>query len=95
MAGSRFSKSSVDHIRALTGIDNGVYRENDKIISTYSGYDKPGSDTIRKLKSGKIIFIDNAVINNKKSYLILKPLFSANENYRGALCMAISVETES
>ncbi|NOY09060.1 MAG: hypothetical protein GXP33_09480 [Spirochaetes bacterium] len=95
MAGSRFSKNFVDHIRALTGIDNGIYRDDDKIISTYSGYKKISSNTVKKLKAGKIIFIDKAVLNNEKSYLILKPLFSANENYWGALCMAISVKAES
>ena len=95
MAGSRFSKDFVQHIRSLTSINNGVYRDNDKIISTYAGYNTLNADIIKKLKANKIIFLEKEVLNGEKSYVILKPLFSANNTFWGALCMAISQKSEN
>jgi len=95
MAGSRFSKDFVQHIRSLTSINNGVYRNNDKIISTYTGYNTLDSNTVKKLRSNNILFLEKEVLNGEKSYVILKPLFSANNTYWGALCMAISQKSQN
>jgi len=95
MAGSRFSKDFVKQIQSLTSINNGIYRDHDKIISTYTGYKRLDDTTVEKLKTRETVFIDNAILNGEESYLILKPLFSADGTYWGALAMSISEKSEN
>ncbi len=95
MIGARFSKKFANHIRLLTGMDNGIYRGGEKIISTYKGLEHLDKKTLAVLKDNKTCFIKNTLLNNKISYVLLKPLFVTGHQFWGAICIGASHASES
>ncbi len=95
MIGARFSKKFANHIRLLTGMDNGIYRGSKKIISTYRGLNQLDNKTLTVLKSGKTYFIKDIVLNNEDSYVLLKPLFVMGHQFWGAICIGVSQASEN
>lgn len=88
MVGSLFSADFVEHIKLLTGMENGIYKNKRKIISTYDGLNQlAGSDLVR-LKSEPSLII-KASVNDEPYALILKPLLTDSGAYWGALSMGI------
>jgi len=90
MAGSSFSHNFVNHIKLLTGMENGIYKDNSKIISTFKEYNYIDKDVVNKLKQRQIVFLNDIHLNNESYYLILKPLFLDNNLYWGSLVMGFS-----
>ncbi len=89
MAGSLFSKDFVDRLKSLTLLDNGIYKENSKIISTYRGMDILDPETIDKLKTGESIIRLNSSLDNSIFHIIIKPIFLRGE-YWGAVLMGLN-----
>ncbi len=87
MSGIHFSKKFVDRIKQLSGFENGIYINNSKIISTYSGLDSITLDEINKLKKNNIVFKKINFKNKADSIFILKPIFVDNL-YWGFISMA-------
>ncbi|MBP7652177.1 hypothetical protein KA977_02060, partial [Candidatus Dependentiae bacterium] len=94
MAGISFSKKFVDQNKLLTGMENGIYNENKKIIATYNDLDYLNNSTLKKLKNRENIFFNDITLNGNKHYLILKPIF-LNNKYWGCLGMALSKNSEN
>ena len=93
MIGSLFSDRFVEHMKILTGMENGIYKDKTKIISTYQGYETLGDDVYNRFKSHKyeMIYEKNILLNKKEHfYMMLKPLFLKNGKYWGSIAMAIS-----
>ncbi len=95
MIGARFSKKFAEHIRLLTGMDNGIYRGNQKIISTYNGLDQLNDKALSVLKTGKNYFMKDTLLNDRTSYVLLKPLFVMGHQFWGAICIGVSHASES
>jgi len=88
MVGSLFSSDFVEHIKLLTGIENGIYKHDSKIISTYGGLDRLDGDLLNRLQSqAHLIVRDN--VNGEPYALILKPLLSDSGAYWGAISMGV------
>ena len=94
MSGASFSEKFVDHIKKLTGMENGVYQEKNKLISTYSGFDEIDANSLRELKQNNIIFLKNIFFNKGTYSAILKPLFQNDNKYWGCLSIALSKADE-
>jgi len=90
MVGSLFSDKFVNRIKLLTGMENGIYRDRQKIISTYNGFDLIDDLTLEKLKDNSIVNRDDVRINGEAYSLILKPMFLENDEYWGSLALAVS-----
>jgi len=92
MAGSLFSRDFVDYLKTLTLMDNGIYREDTKIISTYQGMDILDAENVSRLRAGENIFIHNQILNDEKYTIILEPIILKGE-YWGAVSLGISVKS--
>ena len=91
MAGSLFSMDFVDYLKTLTLMDNGIYRDNARIIATYDGLETLGPETVARLKSGETIIDRKQILNNEKYSIILEPIILEGE-YWGAVCLGIPVK---
>ena len=89
MVGTLFSKDLVENMRKLTGLDNGIYMGSSKIISTY-----PGIDVIDKVRIEELLKKDTLVfqeeIDGNNYYFMLKALYSAEQQYWGAINLVIN-----
>ena len=89
MVGTLFSKDLVENMRKLTGLDNGIYMGNRKIISTY-----PGIEIIDKVRIEELLKRDTLVfqeeIEGNNYYFMLKALYSAEQQYWGAINLVIN-----
>jgi len=94
MIGSLFSSDFAEHIKLLTGMENGIYRENGKVMSTYRGYDYLPEEVLSQLRANETVFIRNAQLNEESSYFMLKPLFLKKNSYWGALSLGVSQREE-
>ncbi len=88
MAGSLFSHAFVERMKSLTLLDNGIYRGNRKIISTYGGMDILLPSDVRKLKQGESLLKFNTTMNKSVFHIIIKPLFLKNK-YWGAVVLGL------
>jgi signal transduction histidine kinase len=88
MVGSLFSADFVEHIKLLTGIENGIYKNNRKIISTYEGLNQIDESDLVRLQSEPSLIIRTG-LNDEPYALILKPLLTDSGAYWGALSMGI------
>jgi sensor histidine kinase regulating citrate/malate metabolism len=75
MIGSLFSSDFAEHIKLLTGMENGIYRGNGKVMSTYQGYDHLPEEVVSGLTASETVFLRNVRLNQESSYIMLKPLF--------------------
>ncbi|MBB6482172.1 histidine kinase dimerization/phospho-acceptor domain-containing protein [Spirochaeta isovalerica] len=89
MAGERFSDEFVDNLKTLTLLENGIYRNNSKVVSTYDGLEILDETILAKLKKGEIYLGDQLQINGSPYHAIIKPIFSRGD-YWGAVCLGIS-----
>ena len=89
MAGSLFSQNFVSRLKSLTLLDNGIYRENGKIISTYNGMDILDVETVTKLKTGQSIIQLNTVLDSNIYHVIIKPIFLRGD-YWGAVLLGLN-----
>jgi signal transduction histidine kinase len=94
MVGSLFSRDFVDHIKQLTGMENGIYQNNQKLISTYQGLDALEPSILSRLNSNEALFIPNALLNNENYSLVIKPIFSKDGNVWGYLGMGLPKKEE-
>jgi signal transduction histidine kinase len=88
MVGSLFSVDFVEHIKLLTGIENGIYKHDSKIISTYGGLERLDSNLLARLQSQDSLIVQDNV-NGEPYALILKPLLTDSGAYWGAISMGI------
>lgn len=91
MAGSLFSQNFVSRLKSLTLLDNGIYKENSKIISTYKGMDILDDETIKKLKTNQLIIYLDTKLDSTIYHIIIKPLFLRG-NYWGAVLLGLNKE---
>ncbi|MBI9103500.1 MAG: GHKL domain-containing protein [Spirochaetales bacterium] len=89
MTGELFSEEFVEKLKTLTLLDNGIYREDKKIVATFDGLDILANDSISMLKKGESVFLKNEKINSKLYTIILEPIF-LRDQYWGAVCLGIS-----
>ena len=95
MIGSLFSSDFAEHIKLLTGMENGIYRDNGKVMSTYQGYDYLPEEVLSRLTTNETVFIRNARLNQESFYFMLKPLFLKESSYWGALSLGVSQREEN
>ncbi|MCF7949786.1 MAG: hypothetical protein K9M94_14450 [Spirochaetia bacterium] len=88
MAGSLFSQEFVNHLKALTLLENGIYRDNEKIISTYAGHDVLSTAMHERLSSGKSVELLNRKIDEKTYHMRVTPVFLQN-SYWGAVLLGV------
>jgi signal transduction histidine kinase len=89
MAGSLFSQDFVNRLKSLTLLDNGIYRQNEKIISTYEGTDILDDDIIERLKDGQSIIKLDTTLGSDLYHIIIKPIF-LGDNYWGAVLLSLN-----
>ncbi len=89
MAGSLFSKEFVQRMKSLTLLDNGIYRDNRKLISTYSGKEFLSDEELAVLKTGSSIVKLNALLDKGIFHIIIKPIF-LKDNYWGAVVLGMN-----
>ncbi len=89
MAGSLFSKDFVNRMKSLTLLENGIYKGNSKLISTYRGMDKLDPEDVGKLKTGSSIIKLNTALESGVYHTIIKPIF-LNNSYWGAIMLGMS-----
>ncbi len=94
MTGISFSKKFVEQTKLLTGMDNGIYKDDKKIIAAYKGAEILNAAAIERLKENRTVFFNDVILNGEKHYFILKPMFLSG-NYWGCLSMALSQKTEN
>jgi len=94
MIGSLFSEDFAEHIKLLTGMENGIYQGYGKVVSTYQGYDHLRQEIVSRLTSDRTVFLRNVQLNQESSYFMLKPLFLEENSYWGALSLGISQQEE-
>jgi signal transduction histidine kinase len=94
MIGSLFSSDFAEHIKLLTGMENGIYQGGGKVMSTYQGYDNLPEQIVAQLKADKMVFLRNVRLNQESSYFLLKPLFLKDNSYWGALSLGVSQREE-
>ncbi len=88
MIGSLFSKDLVENMRKLTGLDNGIYWGNSKIISTYQGFEIIEDHRIKQLQEKDRLVFEEEIEGNKY-YFMLKALYSEEDRYWGAINLFI------
>jgi signal transduction histidine kinase len=88
MVGSLFSADFVEHIKLLTGNENGIYKHDSKIISTYGGLDRLEGELLESLQNQAFLIVRDDV-NGEPYALILKPLLTDSGDYWGAISMGI------
>ncbi len=91
MAGSLFSQKFVGRMKSLTLLDNGIYRGNQKIISTYNGLETLSAADVKKLRTGESILKFNASLGKRLFHIIIKPLF-LKDKYWGAVVLGLNKE---
>jgi len=94
MIGSLFSADFAEHIKLLTGMENGIYQGCGKVVSTYQGYDHLPEEVVSRLTSDQTVFLRNVQLNQESSYFMLKPLFLKESSYWGALSLGVSQQEE-
>jgi signal transduction histidine kinase len=94
MIGSLFSSDFAEHIKLLTGMENGIYRGNGKVMSTYQGYNHLPEEVVSQLTANETVFLRNVRLNQESSYFVLKPLFLKDSSYWGALSLGVSQREE-
>jgi signal transduction histidine kinase len=94
MIGSLFSADFAEHIKLLTGMENGIYQGYGKVVSTYRGYDHLPEEVVSRLTSDQTVFLRNVQLNQESSYFMLKPLFLKESSYWGALSLGVSQQEE-
>jgi len=94
MIGSLFSSDFAEHIKLLTGMENGIYQADAKVMSTYQGYDRLPEEVLSQLTANETVFLRNARLNQESSYFMLKPLFLKDNSYWGALSLGVSQREE-
>jgi signal transduction histidine kinase len=94
MIGSLFSSDFAEHIKLLTGMENGIYRGGGKVMSTYQGYDHLPEEIVSQLEADKTVFLRNVRLNRESSYFMLKPLFLKDNSYWGAISLGVSQREE-
>jgi|GEM_PF-1315445 len=86
MIGKLFSEKLVEDMKKLTGLDNGIYWKDIKIISTYAGLETIDDNIMEELlENGSVMF--EKVIDKDKYYLMLKALYTDDEHYWGAIAL--------
>jgi signal transduction histidine kinase len=90
MIGSLFSSDFAEHIKLLTGMENGIYQGDKKVMSTYQGYDHLPEEVVSQLTANETVFLRNVRLNQESSYFMLKPLFLKDNSYWGALSLGVS-----
>ncbi|UCF96329.1 MAG: hypothetical protein JSV89_14260 [Spirochaetaceae bacterium] len=95
MIGSLFSADFAEHIKLLTGMENGIYQGDGKVVSTYQGYDRLPEEVVSRLLSAKTVFLKNVQLNQEYSYFMLKPLFLKGDSFWGALSLGVSQREEN
>ncbi len=88
MLGKLFSEELVANMKKLTGLDNGIYWKDKKIISTYDGIQTIYNDKMEKLlENGSVIF--DEVIGKDRYYFMIKALYTDDQRYWGAVTLFI------
>ena len=88
MLGKLFSEDFVNKIKKLTGLESGIYKNGDKIISTYSGLEKLTPDQINSLKSSGTLLV--RIEEGKNSCLYkFKALYNDREKFWGAISLRL------
>src|SRR6056297_961113 len=88
MAGSLFSQDFVNHLKALTLLENGIYRDTEKIVSTYPGHDDLSAAMRESLSNGESVELLNWKIDEKTYHMRVTPVFLRN-SYWGAVLLGI------
>jgi signal transduction histidine kinase len=94
MIGSLFSSDFAEHIKLLTGMENGIYQGDGKVMSTYQGYDHLPKEIVSQLEANDTVFLRNVRLNQESSFFMLKPLFLKDNSYWGALSLGASRSDE-
>jgi len=89
MTGALFSEEFARHLKDLTLLENGLYRENHRIVATYTGLETLDHETVSRLRAGEPVFLRNRKLSNGRYNLLIKPLFLKGE-YWGAVCLGVS-----
>ena len=88
MLGKLFSEDFVNKIKKLTGLESGIYKNGDKIISTYEGLEKLTQDQVNTLKSSGTLLV--RIEEGKNSCLYkFKALYNDREKYWGAISLRL------
>jgi signal transduction histidine kinase len=90
MVGSLFSEQFVEHIKLLTGLENGIYRGGQKVIATYGGADTLAAEVLEALRSAQTVYIRRTTLSERASSLLLQPLRQKNGSYWGALALGLA-----
>lgn len=94
MVGSLFSASFVEHIRLLTGLDNGIYRGGEKVIATYAGQQQLTASVLQRLGGGESVYLRAVALEGRPSALLLQPLYQKGGGYWGALALGLAQQEE-
>jgi len=89
MTGELFSGEFVEKLKTMTLLDNGIYRENKKIVATFDGLDLLDSESLSLLIQGESVLLKDERINSELYTIILEPIF-LRDQYWGAVCLGIS-----
>ncbi|MCL2481433.1 MAG: ATP-binding protein [Spirochaetaceae bacterium] len=94
MIGKLFSEKLVEDIKKLTGLDNGIYWKDIKIISTYDGVETIDNNIMEELlENGSVMF--EKVISKDKYYVMLKAIYTDDEHYWGAIALFSKEESNT
>ena len=94
MIGKLFSKKLVENMKKLTGLDNGIYWKDIKIISTYDGIEVLDDNSMEELlKNGSVMY--KKVINRDKYYFMIKALYTDEQRYWGAIVLFLKEESNA
>ncbi len=88
MVGTLFSKDLVENMRKLTGLDNGIYWGNSKVISTYEGIETISDERIAQLHEKDTVEFTE-IVDGTKLYFMMKALYSDENQYWGAINLFI------
>lgn len=88
MAGASFSEELVHHMKLLTGLENGIYTGEEKLVATYADFERLAPATVEILRRGEIAF-GGATINGRDCEAAFHPLFLHDGTWWGALAMAV------
>ena len=88
MFGKLFSESFISKIKKLTGLECGIYHNNTKVISTYSGIDFLNGKQQAELERTGLLFIEGEDCNNNCIYKF-QALYNDKNEFWGAISLRI------
>ncbi|MCL2293329.1 MAG: ATP-binding protein [Spirochaetes bacterium] len=95
MLGRLFSEKFAENMKRLTGLNNGIYWGNMKIISTFDDILQTIDDNkmAKLLKNGYVMF--HKKINNDRYHFMIKALYTDDQHYWGAILLFLREESNA